>query len=125
MGLEKLVELTATAPAKLYGLHPRKGSIAVGADADIAVWDPRRVVEIPQGPRHDRAGYTPYAGRALTGWPVMVLRRGEVVVADGELRAAPGSGSFLPRAGGPAAAPLGRAAPELDPARNFAARLRR
>jgi dihydropyrimidinase len=124
MGLEKFVELTATAPAKLYGLHPRKGGIAVGADADIAVWDPGRVVEVAQGPRHDRAGYAPYAGRTLTGWPVTVLRRGEVVVADGELRAAPGSGRFLPRAGGPAATPTGRPAPELDPARNFGARLR-
>jgi len=125
LGLEKFVELTATAPARLYGLHERKGTIAVGADADIALWNPERVVEIAQGPRHDRAGYTPYAGRTLRGWPETVLRRGQVIVADGALQAPMGSGQFLPRTGGLAAAPLGRPAPELDPARNFGAELRR
>lgn len=124
LGLEKFVELTATAPARLYGLHPRKGGLAVGADADIAIWDPEREVRIEQGPRWDNAGYTPYAGRTVKGWPVTVLRRGQVIADQGKLEAAPGSGRFLPRAGGPAAAPLGRTAPELDPARNFGARLR-
>jgi dihydropyrimidinase len=124
LGLEKFVELTATAPARIYGLNPLKGSIAVGADGDLAIWDPERTVEIVQGPRHDGAGYTPYAGRTIKGWPVTVLRRGQVIAADGELHAAPGSGRFLPRSGGPAAAPLGRPAPELDPARNFGAVLR-
>jgi dihydropyrimidinase len=75
LGLERFVELTATAPARLYGLHPRKGSVAVGGDADLVLWDPERRVEIGQGPRHDRAGYTPYAGRTVTGWPTTVLRR--------------------------------------------------
>ena len=124
LGLEKFVELTATAPARLYGLHERKGSIAVGADADLAIWDPERAVEIAQGPRHDGAGYTPFAGRTIKGWPETVLRRGQVIAAGGELRAAPGSGRFLPRPGGPAAMPRGRQAPELDPARNFGAILR-
>lgn len=124
LGIEKFVELTATAPARLYGLNPRKGSIAVGADADLVLWDPERKVAIEQGPRHDRAGYTPYAGRTLQGWPETVLRRGQVIVDGGSLRAAPGSGRFLPRGGGPAAAPRGIAAPELDPARNFGAELR-
>lgn len=124
LGLERFVELTATAPAKLYGLHPRKGSIAIGADADLVVWDPERTVTIEQGPRHDRAGYTPYAGRTLRGWPLTVLRRGQVIVEDGNVLAEPGSGRFLPRAGGPAATPRGITAPELDPARNFGATLR-
>lgn len=124
MGIEKFVELTSTAPARLYGLAPRKGAIAVGADADLVLWDPERVVEIEQGQRHDGAGYTPYAGRTLKGWPTMVLRRGTVVASDGRLAAEPGSGRFLPRTGGPAAQPLGRAAPELDPERNFGAELR-
>jgi dihydropyrimidinase len=123
LGLEKFVELTATAPARIYGLHERKGSIAIGLDADLAIWDPARIVEIMQGPRHDNAGYTPFAGRTVQGWPETVLCRGHVIVADGELRATPGSGHFLPRRGGPAAAPLGRPAPELDPGRNFGARL--
>lgn len=125
LGLEKFVELTTTAPARLYGLHGSKGSIAVGADADLAIWDPERMVEIVQGQRHDGAGYTPFAGRTLKGWPMTVMRRGQVIVADGELQAAPGSGRFLPRSGGPAAAPLGRPVAELDPARNFGALLRR
>lgn len=124
LGLERFVELTSTAPAKLYGLHPRKGCVAVGADADLALWDPERTVTIEQGPRHDRAGYTPYAGRTLKGWPVTVVRRGRVIVADGAIRAEPGSGRFLPRSGGPAARPRGIPAPELDPARNFGAVLR-
>ena len=124
MGIEKFVELTATAPAWLYGLAPRKGSIAVGADADLVLWDPERVVEITQGPRHDGAGYTPYAGRTLRGWPSTVLRRGTVIASDGRLTAEAGSGRFLPRTGGPAAQPVGRTAPELDPQRNFGAALR-
>lgn len=124
LGLERFVELTATAPARLYGLHPKKGGLAVGSDADLAIWDLEREVRIEQGPRHDNAGYTPYADRTLRGWPVTVLRRGEVVVEEGTLRAAPGSGRFLPRAGGPAAAPTGRLEAELDPTRNFGARLR-
>ena len=123
LGLAKFVELTATAPARIYGLDP-KGSIAVGADADLAVWDPERTVEIVQGPRHDLAGYTPFAGRTVKGWPATVVRRGEVIVADGELLAGHGSGRFLPRTGGPAAQPLGRSVAELDPARNFGAVLR-
>ncbi len=93
-------------------------------DADLAVWDPERTVEIAQGPRHDGAGYTPYAGRTIKGWPETVLRRGQVIAAGGKLRAAPGSGRFLPRPGGPAAMPRGHQAPELDPARNFGAILR-
>ncbi len=121
MDLRRFVELTATAPARIYNLHPKKGTIAVGADADLVLWDPSLEVTIAQGPRHDNAGYTPYAGRRVRGWPVMVLRRGEVIVEKGELRAMPGSGRFLPRTGGEAAKPTGRLAPELDPGRNFGA----
>ncbi len=121
MDLRRFVEFTATAPARIYDLHPKKGTIAVGSDADLVLWDPTLEVTIEQGPRHDNAGYTPYAGRRVRGWPVTVLRRGEVIVEKGELRAVPGSGRFLPRTGGEAAEPAGRPAPELDPARNFGA----
>jgi dihydropyrimidinase len=123
LGLAKFVEVTATAPAKIYNLHPRKGSIAIGADADIVVWDPKRQVTLSNDTFHDRTGYTPFAGRTVTGWPETVLRRGKVVVRTGKLGAKPGSGQFLPRAGGWAAAPLGRPAADMDPARNFGARL--
>ena len=123
LGLEKFVELTATAPAKIYNLHPRKGSIAIGADADIAIWDPAREVMLSDAMMHDLAGYTPYAGRKLRGWPVTVLSRGRVVVADGRRTAEPGSGRFLARSGGEAAKPAGRLVADMDPERNFGATL--
>jgi dihydropyrimidinase len=123
LGLEKFVDLTATAPAKIYNLHPRKGSIAVGADADIAVWDPAREVMLSDAMMHDLAGYTPYAGRTVRGWPVTVLSRGRVVVADGKRKAEPGSGRFLARSGGEAAKPTGLLVADMDPERNFGATL--
>lgn len=123
LGLSKFVELTATAPAKIYNLHPRKGSIAVGADADLVLWDPKREVTLTDGTFHDRTGYTPYVGRTVTGWPETVLRRGEVIVRERKLNARPGSGAFLPRSGGWAATPLGRLTADVDPARNFGAHL--
>ena len=121
LGLEKFVELTATAPARIYNLDRAKARCAIGADADIAIWDPQKRVTLTDAAVHDRAGYTPYAGRTVQGWPVTVLRRGEAIVADGSLRATPGSGRFLPRTGGAAAEPAGRLEPEMDPARNFGA----
>jgi dihydropyrimidinase len=123
LGLEKFVELTATAPARIYNLHPRKGSIAVGADADIAIWDPQREVTLSDEMMHDLAGYTPFAGRKLRGWPVTVLSRGRIIVADGKRSVEAGSGHFLARTGGEAAKPTGRLMPDMDPERNFGARL--
>ena len=123
LGLAKFVELTATAPAKIYNLHPRKGSIAIGSDADLVVWDRERTVTLAAELLHDRTGYTPYTGRTLTGWPETVLRRGEVIVRAGMLTAKPGSGAFLPRTGGAAATPLNRPTADMDPARNFGALL--
>ena len=122
LGLAKFVELTASAPAKIYNL-PRKGSIVVGNDADIAIWDPRREVTLSDAMMHDLAGYTPYAGRTLRGWPVIVLSRGRVIVNDGKLAAEPGSGRFLARSGGEAAKPTGRLVPDMDPEQNFGAKL--
>jgi dihydropyrimidinase len=123
LGLEKFVGLTATAPAKIYNLHPRKGSIAVGADADIAIWDPAREVTLSDAMVHDLAGYTPYAGRTVRGWPITVLSRGRVVIADGRRVAEPGSGRFIARSGGEAAKPTGRLVADMDPERNFGASL--
>jgi dihydropyrimidinase len=123
LGLEKFVELTATAPAKIYNLHPRKGSIAIGADADIAIWDPAREVTLSDAMMHDLTGYTPYTGRVLRGWPVTVLSRGRIVIADGKRMVGPGSGRFLARAGGEAAKPTGRLVVDMDPATNFGATL--
>jgi dihydropyrimidinase len=121
--LTRFVAWTATEPAKIYGLHPRKGSIAIGSDADIAIWDPKKKVTFSDETVKDRAGYTPWAGRTVKGWPATVLRRGEVIVENARLNAAPGSGRFLPRAGGFAAKPLGRMPPEFDQRTNFHTRL--
>ncbi|WP_262268652.1 dihydropyrimidinase [Microvirga yunnanensis] len=121
--LEKFVELTATAPARIYGLHPRKGAIAVGADADVAIWDPDREVVLTDDGLHDNVGYNPFAGRRLKGWPETVLRRGETLIADGTLKAAPGSGRLQLRGCSPAMRPTGRLSPEFDPGRNFGAQL--
>jgi dihydropyrimidinase len=123
ISLERFVELGCTNPARIYGLHPSKGTIAIGSDADLALWDPEKSVRVTDQSTHDAVGYSAYAGMTLTGWPTTVIARGEVVVDDGELLAERGRGRFLPRAAGEAARPLGRRAPELDPARNFGAEL--
>ncbi|HSD43609.1 MAG TPA: dihydropyrimidinase [Burkholderiales bacterium] len=111
--LEEFVNLTATRHAQTYGLYPRKGTIAVGADADLALWDPDRRVRVTRELVHDNSGYTPYEGRELTGWPTTVLSRGEPIVDNGTLSAPRGRGRFLPREPSDAAQPAGRAVPEL------------
>jgi dihydropyrimidinase len=121
LGLEKFVELTATAPAKIYNLQPRKGSIAVGADADIAIWDPARDVTLSDAMMHDRTGYTPFAAFRLRGWPVTVLSRGRIIVADGKRSVEAGTGRFLARSGGDAARPTGRLVTDMNPDQNFGA----
>lgn len=93
--LPRFVALTATNNAKLYGLHPRKGTIAVGADADLAIWDPERRVTITNALLHHEVDYTPYEGLVVRGWPEMTLSRGEIIVDGGELRVRPGRGRFL------------------------------
>ncbi len=97
MDIHQFVALTAGNHAKLYGLAGRKGELIAGADADIAIWDPLRRVTVTASMLHDNAGYTPYEGRELQGWPTTVINRGRVVVRDGQLHAARGSGQFLRR----------------------------
>ena len=123
--LNELVRLTATAPAEIYNLGPRKGSLAIGADADIVVWDPTATRTLKDTDVLSRAGYNPWAGRTVTGWPETVVRRGEVIVAGSgaACTGTPGSGQFLARSGGRAAQPRGIPSGEYDPARNFGARL--
>src|SRR5580693_1839190 len=113
LDINRFVALTATNHARLYGLYPKKGTIAVGSDADICIWDPDKHVHVTAGMLHDQTGYTPYEGRHVTGWPVTVISRGRVVVEDGKLVAERGSGNFLPCALSEMAKPLGRATPEL------------
>ena len=94
--LTTFVALTATNPARMYGLYPRKGTLAVGADADIAIWDPKRTEVITNARLHHAVDFTPYEGMSVTGWPIMTLSRGEVICRDGQVQAAAGRGKFLP-----------------------------
>ena len=123
LDLNAFVALTATNHAKLYGLYPKKGTIAVGSDADIAIWDPERETVITAEILHDNVGYTPYEGRRLRGWPVTVLSRGRIVIEDGRLVAPRGSGQFLPCALSEAAKPLGVPVAELTTVAETAAAL--
>jgi dihydropyrimidinase len=122
LGLAKFVDLTSTAPARIYNL-PKKGSIAIGNDADIAIWNPDRKVTLSDSMMHDNTGYTPYAGRVVMGWPDTVLLRGKLLVEGGLFHGHAGDGRLMRRGGGMAAQPSGRLAPEMDPARNFGAEL--
>lgn len=106
--INKFVALTSTNHAKMYGLYPRKGTIAIGSDADIAIWDPEREETISQGLMHGGADYTPYEGVKVKGWPVTTIVRGKAVVRDGELVGEAGAGEYLPRERSPYAATQGR-----------------
>jgi dihydropyrimidinase len=106
--LNQFVALTATNHAKMYGLHPRKGTIAVGADADIAIWDPNRRVRISQALLHHGSDYTPYEGLEVTGWPVTTIVRGKVVVRDGALASDVSVGRHVARDRSPYAVPSPR-----------------
>jgi dihydropyrimidinase len=96
MTLNEFVTFTTTTPAKLYGLYPKKGVIAVGSDADLAIWDPDRLVTITNDMLHHAVDHTPYEGMQVKGWPVVTISRGEVVYADGKVTSEAGRGRFLP-----------------------------
>ncbi len=108
--LEQFVAVTSTNAAKLFGMYPRKGTIKVGSDADIVIWDPGLKRTIRDEDQFSRAGYSTYAGREVTGWPRTTIRRGEVVYDDGDVISVPGSGKFIP------GAPFRR--PDLRPVSN-------
>ncbi|HSL09685.1 MAG TPA: dihydropyrimidinase [Actinomycetota bacterium] len=96
--LNRMVELLCTNPAKLFGLYPRKGTIAVGSDADLVVFDPERRHTIKASEHHSKIDYNLYEGTEVTGTPEIVLLRGHVLVEDGRLAAKPGVGRFVERA---------------------------
>jgi dihydropyrimidinase len=98
ISLNRMVDLLATQPAKLFGLYPRKGTVAVGADADLVVFDPERRETISASTHHSRCDYSLYEGTEVVGAPELVLLRGSVLVEDGELLGTPGSGRFIARA---------------------------
>jgi dihydropyrimidinase len=99
ISLSRFVSLISTTPARLFGLYPRKGTIAVGSDADLVVLDPQRHRVIDGAVMESRAGYSAYDGWEVYGWPRFTSSRGEVVLEDGEVVAAPGRGQWLHRAG--------------------------
>ena len=96
--LNRMVELLATNPAKLFGLYPRKGTIAVGSDADIVVFDPEKKLTISAATQHSKSDYNLYEGTEVTGSPEVVLLRGNVLVEGDQLVASPGIGRFVRRA---------------------------
>jgi dihydropyrimidinase len=98
IGLNRMVELLCTNPAKLFGLYPRKGTIAVGSDADVVVFDPGKRITLSASTHHSKSDYNLFEGVEVTGAPELVLRRGEVIVDGDELVAKPGSGQFVKRA---------------------------
>ena len=111
--LNEFVALTSTNHARMYGLYPKKGSIAPGFDADIVLWDPNRKETIRQELMHHGADYTPYEGIAVTGWPVATFLRGKLVAEEGKILGEPGDGAFLKRDLSPFAVPTGAAAPTV------------
>jgi dihydropyrimidinase len=95
--LGRLVELTSANAARLFGLHPRKGAIAVGSDADIVIFDPERTRTIDASMLQSNADYSVYDGWSVTGWPEITIRRGEIVFRDDRVLGRPGSGALLRR----------------------------
>jgi dihydropyrimidinase len=106
--LNRMVELVATNPARLFGLYPRKGTIAVGSDADVVIFDPEKRTTLSAASQHSRSDYNLYEGTEVQGDVETVLLRGNVLVENGELVAKPGIGRFVKRA---------RFGEELRPAR--------
>lgn len=97
LSLERFVAVTASEPARLMGLWPRKGTVRPGADADLVLWDPERTDTVPDDGGFSRAGFSVFAGREVTGWPAATLRRGRVVYRPGRILAEAGSGRLVRR----------------------------
>jgi dihydropyrimidinase len=87
----------STNPAKLFGLYPQKGTIAVGSDADIVIFDPKKEVTIRHRDMHSRSDYELYEGFHVTGWPTITLSRGEVIVENGKVLGSSGRGKLIRR----------------------------
>jgi dihydropyrimidinase len=95
--MNRFVQLTSTAAAKLFGLFPRKGTIAVGSDADIVVWDPHRPYTISAKTHFMRVDYNPYEGVTIDGSPSLVISRGRVIFEGDKFLGKRGQGEFLRR----------------------------
>jgi dihydropyrimidinase len=84
-------------PAKIFGLYPQKGTLAVGSDADIVLWDPQKKIKYGISYSQQRTDYNLYEGRMLTGFPILVFSRGKLIMREGEWFGKPGQGRYLPR----------------------------
>jgi dihydropyrimidinase len=97
ISLNRFVEVTSTAPAKIFGLFPRKGTIAPGSDADIVIFDPEKKQTLSVSTLHMKVDYNPYEGREVQGVTDTVLSRGRVIIDGGKFAGKAGAGSFLKR----------------------------
>ena len=97
LGLNRFVDVVATAPAKLFGLYPEKGDVAVGSDADLVVWDPDAEWAITVDALHGNTDYTPFEGARVRGAPAVVLARGRVVARGRKFVGDEGGGRFVRR----------------------------
>ncbi|MEP6783803.1 MAG: amidohydrolase family protein, partial [Acidobacteriota bacterium] len=95
--LNRFVELTSTSPAKIFGMFPKKGTIAPGSDADIVIFDPEKMITISAKTHHMKVDYNPYEGRQVMGATETVLSRGKVIIEGGKFTGKAGAGSFLKR----------------------------
>ena len=123
ISLGKFVALTSSNAAAIFGMDNRKGSIAIGYDADIAIWDPDKTIQLSAKGMHDNMDYTPFEGWDLKGWPITVINQGRIIVDAGELRAQAGDGSFIARKPFDATGFLPPRAPEMTETSNFGAKL--
>jgi dihydropyrimidinase len=97
ISLERFVEVVSSNPAKIFGMWPKKGAIAIGSDADLALIDPLKRMRIDLAGQVSNADFDVYEGQSFRGWPVMTLSRGEILCRDGEVTSSPGRGEFVHR----------------------------
>ncbi|MEM6441068.1 MAG: dihydropyrimidinase [Pseudomonadota bacterium] len=121
LSLQRFVQITSSEAARIHGLQGRKGTLAIGADADLAIWDPAVEKTLTLSDMGDAMDYTPFEGLRVRGWPVQVMVRGTTVVKDGAVTAPQGHGEFLPRTGPDMTDLPGSGALELAPDRMFGA----
>ena len=97
ISINKFVEVTSTNPAKICGIYPKKGSIAVGSDADLVIINKNKKINITKSLFHENVDYTSYEGLELQGYPIMTIVRGKVIVKNNEFIGEEGYGQFIKR----------------------------